>query len=330
MLSFYQQLAEWLQQESIVLATVVQIKGSVPREVGAKMAIRTDGSILGTIGGGAGEAKVIQHALQTLATGQKQWVEIDLSGAAQRETQGVCGGTMRVWLEPWQGDWAIDLTNQILDLLQAGKSATLITPLTQEQTPYLDFSPSPFSFSSLPFPTPFLESLSPPPTLLIVGAGHCAIPLSTIAHLAGFRVVVQDDRPEFARIERFPNATTVYPQPIAEVVEQLTPVAELYVALVTRGYLHDLAALKALAQRSLHYLGMIGSEKRVKTVYQALQKGGVTIRTQLHAPIGLDIGALTPEEIAISICAELIQVRRGGTGLSLSTQVRNAIAINQL
>jgi xanthine dehydrogenase accessory factor len=324
MLSFYQQFAKWLKQEPVILATVVQVKGSAPREVGAKMAIRSDGGILGTIGGGAGEAKVIQQALQTLATGNKQWVEIDLSGAAQRETQGVCGGTMRVWLERWQGSRAIALTEQILELLKAGKSGTLTTPFTQEQPPYLELSPSPFPFSLTS--THFSEALSPPPTLLIVGAGHCAIPLTTIAHLAGFRVVVQDDRPEFACTERFPNAAVVYPQPIAEVIKQLTHIAELYVALVTRGYLHDLAALKALSQRSLHYLGMIGSEKRVKTVYQALQKEEIAIQTKnIYAPIGLDIGALTPEEIAVSICAELIQVRRGGTGLSLSTRMQKTI-----
>jgi xanthine dehydrogenase accessory factor len=328
MLSFYQQFAEWLQQEPVVLAIVTQVKGSVPREVGARMAIRADGQTLGTIGGGAGEAKVIRHAMQILATGEKQQVEIDLTGAPQRETQGICGGTMQVWLERWQGDAAFSLVQSIITLLQSGQAATLVTPFTQNQSPHLQFTNTELPPSSLiPAPSSFIDLLLPAPTLLIVGAGHCAIPLASVAHLAGFRVVVQDDRPEFACAERFPNASVVEIQPIAEVVESLAKVADLYVALVTRGYLHDLAALKVLLPRSLHYIGMIGSEKRVRIVYQALQQAGFTAQQlqKIHAPIGLDIGALTPEEIAISIGAELIKIRRGGTGVSLSQRMRQSM-----
>jgi len=172
----------------------------------------------------------------------------------------------------------------------------------------------------------FITPLRRPPTLLIVGAGHVAVPLAHMAHLIDFRVVVQDDRPEFANHQRFPDAT-VLAQPIATAVPTLNTGALLYIALVTRGYQHDLAALRVLLPRSPHYIGMIGSQKRVKTVLQALQQEGIPgmapslVKAQLeriYAPIGLHLGALTPAEIAVSICAELIAVYRGGNGRSLS------------
>jgi xanthine dehydrogenase accessory factor len=329
MLEFYQQMAESLKQSPVVLATVFQVKGSVPREVGARMVIRADRSILGTIGGGAGEAKVISQALQVLETGEKQFVEIDLSGAPHRETQGVCGGTMRVWLERWQGEASLSLVKQIIALLQAGKSGTLVTPLEHGRSPHLKLSTpnEPISPSFILYPSSFLTPLLSPPTLLVIGAGHVAVPLAHIASLSGFRVMVQDDRPEFANVQRFPEAAVILAVPIAEALEGIPEIPELYTALVTRGYVHDLAALKILVKRQPRYIGMIGSEKRVRTVLQALQESEPDVGTQhvtslqsIHAPIGLDIGALTPEEIAISICAELIKVRRGGTGLPLSTK----------
>jgi xanthine dehydrogenase accessory factor len=132
----FQELAQLLHYQSIVLATVVEVIGSVPREVGAKMLMGSDGLLYGTIGGGAGEAKVIQQAQSVLATGQKQAVEIDLSGASHRETQGICGGWMRVWLERWNSD-AIALLHILLNQLSSGQSVTLVTPFTAGHVPYL-------------------------------------------------------------------------------------------------------------------------------------------------------------------------------------------------
>ncbi|UBF27031.1 XdhC family protein [Kovacikia minuta CCNUW1] len=330
MLEFYQQMAEALKQQPVVLATVARIKGSVPREVGAKMVIRADGSIIGTIGGGAGEAKVIRQARSVLETGEKQFVEIDLSGAPQRETQGVCGGMMQVWLERWQGETAWVLVNQIIERLKSGKSGTLVTPFEQDRSPHLHLPPptEPPPSSPILHPSFLLEPLLSPPTLLIIGAGHVAVPLAHIAYQCGFRILVQDDRPEFANSQRFPEAAAILAQPISEALDSVPEMPELYAALVTRGYRHDLAALQLLVQREIKYIGMIGSEKRVKTVLHTLQQEmNLDAETQfiaspqtIHAPIGLDIGALTPEEIAVSICAELIKVRRGGTGLPLSSK----------
>lgn len=322
----FQQLAQVLTKGAAVLATVTHIKGSVPREVGAKMIIGTEGRIINTIGGGAGEAKVIRQAIQVLETGEKQFVEVDLSGAPQRETQGVCGGRMQVWLERWSGESAIALSQKILQLLKAGQSVTLITPFTPNQQPYIldNYPPIPQLENA------FVEQIHPPPTLLIIGAGHVGEQLAKVAHLIGFEIAIQDDRREFANPEKFPQANLILNQPINSIIKNFAAFSQLYVALVTRGYIYDLEALQILLNRAItcKYIGMIGSEKRVKLVYKKLQEMGVSpeLFSNIYAPIGLEIGALTPEEIAVSICAELILVRRGGTGKSMSQSMRKLLA----
>lgn len=321
-IAIYQQLAQALKQGPVVVATVIQVRGSVPREVGAKMIVKADGQILQTIGGGAGEAMVIQQAMTVLQTGVKQQVEIDLSGAPQRETHGICGGRMQVWLERWSGKAAIDLVQQILNQLQTGRSITLVTPFEPTESPYLCNESAAFVDSSA-----FVETLQLPPTLLIVGAGHVGEQLAKMADLIGFQIVVQDDRPAWANRDRYPQASQIFVESIDEAITHLSTQTQLYAALVTRGYQHDLAALQALLNReiSCQYIGMIGSEKRVRQVYQAIANIGVSpdkLRS-IYAPIGLDIGALTPAEIAVSIGAELILVRRGGTGRSLSKNLHH-------
>jgi xanthine dehydrogenase accessory factor len=309
----YRQLDQSLRTGPVVVATVGHTQGSVPREVGAKMLITSTGQTFDTIGGGAGEAKVIAQAQQVLTTGEAQWVEIDLSGAPQRE--GVCGGRMRVWLERWAGDAAIALIQRILTRLQAGQTLTLVTPLTPEP-PYileggiLDAdSPVPAIAEAL------VEPILPPPLLLIIGAGHVGTALAQVAHLAGFEIAVQDDRPAWANRDRFPQAGQIWTGAIAPLLEQYRHHSQLYVALVTRGYRQDCEALRLLLTQPIAYayIGMIGSRKRIHTVWQDLEAQGIAPEQlqEIYAPIGLEIGALTPEEIAISISAELIQVRRG-------------------
>ena len=316
--SFYQQLKDRLKREPIVLATIVKITGSAPREIGAKMVICQDKSIIGTIGGGAGEGKVIEQALSVLKTGHKQLVDIDLTGAPGRDIQGVCGGKVQVWLE-WMGEEAIALIEQILNLFAAGKVGKLVTPLLADQQPYLIED----SDRTLPPSDYFVEIIQPPPLLLIVGGGHVAVALAKVANLAGFQVAIHDDRPEFVTSQRFPNAL-LFPVPITEALDRLTG-SQIYIALVTRGYQQDLIAMQTILERPLayKYIGAIGSQKRIRMICQALQQKEIPVDklNQFYAPIGLDIGALTPKEIAVSICAELIKVRRGGTGLSLSERM---------
>lgn len=317
MLQFYQQLTEILISEKVVLATVVDSKGSVPREIGAKMIICESGRIIETIGGGAGEAKVIRQAQQVLETGIKQFVEIDLSGAANREIQGICGGCMKIWLERWQGEDYLHLAHSIITQLKAGKTLYLATPYNFEKTPYLTTTQLPLDG--------FSQVIEPPPLLFIVGAGHVGEQLAKVAHLIGFEIAVQDDRIEWANSQRYPQASHIFNQDIDTALAQFKHHSQLYAALVTRGYQYDLEALTALIHRPqpCKYIGMIGSQKRVKKVLQSLPNPSNI--PKIYAPIGLDIGALTPEEIAVSIAAELILVRRQGTGKPLSQTQKSRI-----
>jgi xanthine dehydrogenase accessory factor len=313
----YEELLSLLRQGAVVVATVISTKGSVPREVGAKMLITCDRSI-DTIGGGAGEAKVITQAREVLQTGEKRRIEIDLTGSPKRQTEGVCGGWMEILLERWQGDVAIAIAQQIITELKLGRSVILVTNfgdghpyLIKEKGERKKEKDSEF----------FIEVLEPEPMLLIVGAGHVGEQLARVAHLVGFQIAIQDDRPEWANSERYPQADFIYSN-IEQALEAFSNHPSLHVALVTRGYRYDLDALMALLNRNLPcaYIGMIGSERRVMQVYEQTKQMGISEDKlkSIYAPIGLDIGALTPAEISVSISAELIMLRRGGNGRSLS------------
>ena len=164
-----------------------------------------------------------------------------------------------------------------------------------------------------------VDPLLPDPHLYLVGAGHVGCELARIASAAGFHLHVIDDREKFANQERFPGADVVV-SPIAEWLVQASLPASAFVVVVTRGHQHDLDAVRALAPRDLRYLGLIGSRAKVARIYQQLVAEGMAPRAleRVHAPIGFDIGAITPAEIAVSILAELIAVRRGADTSRLS------------
>lgn len=166
----------------------------------------------------------------------------------------------------------------------------------------------------------YAEPYLPLPELVIVGAGHVGQALADMADPAGFAVTVIDDRPGYARADRFPRARRVIAGDFEETLHGLGLGSRHYVVLVTRGHLHDLTALRAVLRYPVAYVGMIGSQRRVKTVFELLAGEGVdrTLLDRVYAPIGLDIGANTPAEIAVAILAEIIRVRRGGTGEHLS------------
>jgi xanthine dehydrogenase accessory factor len=159
----------------------------------------------------------------------------------------------------------------------------------------------------------YIEPIEPSPELFVVGAGHVGFHLARLAHEVGFRVHVVDDREKFANRERFPTAAEVITEDIPAWVARTKIPQHAYVVIVTRGHTNDLEALRALAPRELRYLGLIGSRAKVARIYDALTGDAMPaeILKSVHAPIGLDIGAVTPQEIAVSILAELIAVKHG-------------------
>jgi xanthine dehydrogenase accessory factor len=171
----------------------------------------------------------------------------------------------------------------------------------------------------------FVEVQRRPPTLIIVGAGHVALPLAQLGKMIDFEVVVLDDRPLFANRNRFPMADRVLAQPFAETLRRWPIDQDTYVVLVTRGHSHDVESLLEVLDSPARYIGMIGSKRRIKGVFELLEKErGLDPANfeRVYAPIGLDIGAESPSEIAIGIIAEIINVYRGGRAVSLADALR--------
>jgi xanthine dehydrogenase accessory factor len=159
----------------------------------------------------------------------------------------------------------------------------------------------------------YIDPIAPAPALYVVGAGHVGWSLAKMAADAGFRIHVLDDREKFANAERFPFAETVEVDDIGAWLHKAELPPSAYVVVVTRGHTHDFEAVRALAARDLRYLGLIGSRAKVARIFDALETEGMPLECleRVHAPIGVDIGAITPAEIAVSILAELIAVRHG-------------------
>ncbi len=167
----------------------------------------------------------------------------------------------------------------------------------------------------------FFEVMLAPPKLIVVGAGHIAVPLAKMAKVLDFHVTVIDDRLLYANRERFPDADQVLVGDMAKMLKQMTLTPSCYVALLTRGHMYDEACLREIIHSEAKYIGMIGSRRRVKACFQRFRDEeniAEEIIQRVHAPIGLDIATETPAEIALSILAEVTKVRRGGTAVSLS------------
>ncbi len=170
----------------------------------------------------------------------------------------------------------------------------------------------------------YIEPLESSPHLYLIGGGHVAYHLGQLAANVGFRLHVLDDREKFANADRFPDAVEVAVDTIPTWLERATIPAQAYAVILTRGHRYDLDALRALAKRDLRYLGLIGSRAKVARLYEALRDEGVSVDNieRVHAPVGLDIGAVSPQEIAVSILAELIAVKYGK--LSRDTETADA------
>jgi xanthine dehydrogenase accessory factor len=236
------------------VATIVNVRGSIPSFKTAKMLVRDDGSIVGTIGGGCVEADVWRAAREVMESEKPRTLTFDLNQDPKYDTGLVCGGTLDIFVEP----------------------------------------------------------VLPPAVLYLFGAGHVAINLYKVARNAGFEVVVTDDREAYANRERFPEAREIFAEDFDHAMARISPAEASYIVIATRGHRDDMRILRWAVQTPARYVGMIGSRRKTITIFKELQQEGIAAErfNRVHAPVGLDIGAVTPEEIAVAIAAELIAIRR--------------------
>jgi xanthine dehydrogenase accessory factor len=240
--------------QKCALATIVDVRGSIPSYESAKLLVREDGSMTGTIGGGCVEAEVWNAAREVIQTERPKHLTFNLGQDAAYDNGLICGGQLDVFVEP-----------------------------------------------VLPIPHAF-----------IFGAGHISKSLSKVATLAGFATVVVDNRESFANRDRFPEAEAIHAEEYEEVFPKLNINENSYVIVVTRGHRDDMRVLKLAVGTNARYIAMIGSKRKVINVVRELEKDGVPRATfeRIFAPMGLNIGAVSPEEIAIAVAAEMIAVRR--------------------
>lgn len=327
--------------ESVALATITTHGGSAPRGAGAKMAIRSDGRILGTVGGGLLEAKAIQHAGRLLhqPAGSAEFMQFDLTNELAAGSDMICGGRVRLLLEHVApGTDAARALEEASELLRMGYATALCRAaqghpaITREHAAVLLDGGSTLLPGDMlravaqarKTETPALietgdrlvlvEALLPAPSLFILGAGHVSQPTAAMASMAGFRTVVMDDRANFANRDRFPGADEIVAlRDFDDVFADHMPDTRAHVVIVTRGHLHDRTVLAQALRTPARYVGMIGSRRKRDSIYESLLSDGFTQADidRCHCPIGLSIGAQTPEEIAVSIVAELVGCRAG-------------------
>lgn len=329
---------------AFAVAVILQSEGSTPGHAGASALIDAAGAIQGTIGGGLVEAEAQRRAVEAIKTGRPEIMDFNLQGGAVVEGEPICGGTMRVLIDPTAGHHRLAYAAAV----EAGKQRergvllTTIRGLNERETA-VAFLPEDAIPSDLQFPTAtalrsvlereetelftfeppdsaqhleiLAEPLVPRPILLIAGGGHVGQAVARQASLVGFDIVVIDDRPEFTAPALFPAGVATRCGNIAAELAAFPVGADTYVVIVTRGHQQDNEALAACLRRPAAYLGMIGSRRKVAMVRRDFLETGRATPAEfdrVHAPIGLDIGSVTVPEIAASIVAELIAVRRRG------------------
>jgi xanthine dehydrogenase accessory factor len=245
------------KNEAGALCTVVRSQGSTPRHATSKMLVYPGGRIIGTVGGGELENRVIAEALHSIQDGTPRLLEYSMSDP-QRGDPGVCGGQVEVFVEP----------------------------------------------------------IMPKPVLVVIGSGHVGKAVAHLAKWLGFRVAVNDDRPEFCNPQAVPDGDEFYPVPMEELPQHLKITPWTYLVLTTRGVAVDVPGLPALLDTSAAYIGVIGSLRRWTTTLKKLREAGIPDEKlkRVRSPIGLELHAETPEEIAVSIMAEIIMLRQGGDG----------------
>lgn len=339
-----------LKRQSVpaALAIVVDTRGSTPQKPGAKAVFFADGRVEGTIGGGCLEAEARRRALDGITTGEQVLFELGLDEDFGWDDGLVCGGRARLYIDP-----LLERNTGIYSAIRAAANArrpvvfgTTIESgeeskkgtqfVTDERGELLAFgqplewtdalrrvaaqaasaenaSLTPVGDTTGPLLL-YVEPLRPQPILLIAGAGHVGQAVCRVGAMLGFEVVVLDDRAVFACMDRLPEASRIIVGDIPATVRDFPIGPDTYVVIVTRGHHHDAATLQACVHSQAGYIGMIGSHRKVRLIFDNFAADGIATQEELarvHTPIGLDIGAVTVEEIAVSIAAELVAVRRG-------------------
>jgi xanthine dehydrogenase accessory factor len=240
--------------QKCALATIVEVNGSIPSFESAKLLVREDGSMIGTIGGGCVEAEVWNAAREVMETEKPRSMRFSLGQDAAYDNGLICGGQLEVYVEP----------------------------------------------------------IVPQPRAFIFGAGHISKSLSKIANLAGFATVIVDNRESYANRDRFPEAEEIHAEEYEEVFPKLNINETTYLIIVTRGHRDDMRVLRWAIETPARYIAMIGSKRKVISVVRELEKENIPRQAfdRLYAPMGLEINAISPEEIAVSVVAEMIAVRR--------------------
>jgi xanthine dehydrogenase accessory factor len=336
------------KREKCVLATLINRVGSAPRAVGAKYLVRGDGTSVGSIGGGCVEAEVWQEAQKVMETGKGRILHFELTSEQLAEGGLICGGNIDIFIEPLGEDF-LNIYQEAARIRLRGRAAILATVvpaesdfpkgegskilmktsgekvgsliggvelekkilsegevLLKEKRPKVSVLSSEHRRMEV-----LLEPVFSEPTVYIFGGGHISEQLAPLVKKVHFRVVVIDDREMFANRERFPEVDEVIVSEFEKCFEQIEIDDSSYIVIVTRGHLYDGFVLEQAIKTNARYIGMIGSKKKIRTLYQSLLKKGTSkeMLERVHAPIGLEINSETPEEIAVSIVAELIKVR---------------------
>jgi xanthine dehydrogenase accessory factor len=329
-----------------VLATIIARSGSAPRVAGTRMIVHADGTIDGTIGGGILEARVRALAGDIFQHGRALTKKFSLSSVDAGDVGMICGGQVQVllqFMEPSQR-FHLELFREVVATLDNRKRAWLVAEIPAEEestippvlslykidgssTGSIDLEPLREIIAMAGADQPELvcregrlylvEPLCHEGTVFIFGAGHISRKLAPLTKLVGFRTVILDDRDNFANRERFPEADQiVVPPGFESAIRGLDIDEDSYLVLVTRGHLYDRVLLGEALKTKAGYIGMIGSRRKRDAIYAALTKEGFTLSDfeRVNSPIGLDIGAETPEEIAVSVVAELVQARARKNG----------------
>jgi xanthine dehydrogenase accessory factor len=337
----------WLAAgQRVALATVVSVVGSAPRDVAAVMAVAEDGEVAGSVSGGCVEPAVIEEGLRAIRTGRSKLLQFGISEAQNVERIGLsCGGEIRVFVERMQGleplldalrteqpiaralvisaqGEAVDAVGRSLLVGDQGKLqgdvgiVELAERVASDARDLLRGGNSftrAYTLASGDQVEVFIAAYAPPPTLVIVGAGHISIPLTKMAKVLGYRVVVADARATFATRERFPEADELFVEWPDEAMARLPLTSATAVAVLTHDDKFDVPALKAALKSPAGYVGAIGSRGTREQRDVRLRESGVTDEeiARIHGPIGLSIGARSPEEIALAILAEVVATRHG-------------------